>query len=322
MGWNPFKSLKKIVKKIGKGIKKIGKGIKKVIGKIAKPFAKLGIVGQIALGVMMPWAAGAVWQGLTGTAFSMANLGTVATNLAGSSNVFASVAGNVMKGVHWGATRVQGAFSSITEAMSNGLNTMKTKAKELFGINADASDLIKNAPDMKEFDLGTNLSEKAVSDVAASKTVEGQLASTIPDVLTDKTAEKVAAEATDKTLLSQVVDKGKEAILEAPKDLIGGTVTSVLGGVQEGIARTIAPEPEVPYSSEVADFLSEGAATGYTKYNEVDFSKLSQYNDAIGSQAGIYANPLHTVQTMTDNSFGLNTFEYWKSQGFANTTGK
>ena len=82
-------------------------------------------------------------------------------------------------------------------------------------------------------------------------------------------------------------------------------------------------EDETPsYSPEVADFLSEGAATGYTKYNEVDFSKLTQYNDAIGSQAGIYANPLHTVQTMTDNSFGLNTFEYWKSQGFANTTGK
>ena len=52
--------------------------------------------------------------------------------------------------------------------------------------------------------------------------------------------------------------------------------------------------------------------TGYTKYNEVDFSKLNQYNDQIGSQSGIYGNPLHTVQTMTDNSFGLNTFEYWK----------
>ena len=306
MGFNPFKSLKKIVKKIGKGIKKIGKGIKKVIGKIAKPFAKLGIVGQIALGVMMPWAAGAVWQGLTGTAFNMANFGTVATNLAGSPNLFKSIAGNVMKGVHWGATRVQGAFSSITEAMSNGLNTMKTKAQDLFGINADASDLIKNAPDVK-----LEMSPVETKD-------RGQF-------FKDKAAgvtEKVAAEATDKTLLGQVVDKGKEAILEAPKDLIGGTVTSVLGGVQEGIARTIAPEPEIPYSPEVADFLSAGAMTGYTKYNEVDFSKLNQYNDEIGSQSGIYGNPLHTVQTMTDNSFGLNTFEYWKSQGFANTTGK
>ena len=55
MGWNPFKSLKKIVKKIGKGIKKIGKGLKKVMGKVMKPFAKLGIVGQIALGFIMPW---------------------------------------------------------------------------------------------------------------------------------------------------------------------------------------------------------------------------------------------------------------------------
>ena len=306
MGFNPFKSLKKIVKKIGKGIKKIGKGIKKVIGKIAKPFAKLGIVGQIALGVMMPWAAGQIWTGLTGTAFNMANFGTVAGNLAKSTNLFKSIAGNVMKGVHWGATRVQGAFSSITETIGSGLNEMKTKAKELFGINADASDLIKNAPDVK-----LEMSPVETKDM-------GQFFKDKAAGVTEKVTEKV----TDKTLLGQVVDKGKEAILEAPKDLIGGTVTSVLGGVQEGIARTIAPEPEIPYSPEVADFLSAGAMTGYTKYNEVDFSKLNQYNDEIGSQSGIYGNPLHTVQTMTDNSFGLNTFEYWKSQGFANTTGK
>ena len=168
MGW-----LRKKAKQIGKAIKKIGKKIKKVIGKIAKPFAKLGIVGQIALGFIMPWAAGAVFKGF----------GTLASTMAGSSNFFAKAAGTVMKGIHAGASAVKGAFTKVTDAISGGLQNITGKAKEMFGIKADASDFVKNSPDMKEFDLGTNLSEKAISDTAASKTIEGQLSQTIPDAI-------------------------------------------------------------------------------------------------------------------------------------------
>jgi hypothetical protein len=285
MGW-----LRKKAKQIGKAIKKVGKKIKNVIGKIAKPFAKLGIVGQVALGFLMPWAAGAVWQGLTGTTFSLANFGTVAGNLAKSTNIFQSVAGKVMQGIHWGATTVQGAYNSITGAISDGFNNLTGKAKELFGMDADASDLIKNAPDVKvqmspveTKDMGEYFKKKAAG---------------LPTDVVEDVAEK--------TLFEQVKEKGKEAILDIPSKLVTGAVS----GVGKGIAASIA-QPDVEYSPEVADFLSSGAMTGYTKYNEVDFSKLNQYNDQIGSQSGIYGNPLHTVQTMTDNSFGLNTFEYW-----------
>ncbi len=178
-------------------------------------------------------------------------------------------------------------FSSITETIGNGLNEMKTKAQELFGVNADASDLVKNTPE--------------VSKITGKST---------DAVVSDTVTEKVA----DKTFTESLKEKTKEAILDVPSKLITGTV--------EGVTASFTQEPEVPYSPEVADFLSEGALSGYTKYNEVDFSKLNQYNDEINSQAGMYGNPLHTVQTMTDNSFGLNTFEYWKSQGFSNLTGK
>ena len=285
MGW-----LRKKAKQIGRGIKKIGKKFKSLIGKIAKPFAKLGIVGQVALGFLMPWAAGAVWKGLTGTTFSMANFGTVAGNLAKSTNIFQSVAGKVMQGIHWGATTVQGAYNSITGAISDGFNNLTGKAKELFGMDADASDLIKNAPDVKvqmspveTRDMGEYFKKKAAG---------------LPTDVVEDVAEQ--------TLFEQVKEKGKEAILDIPSKLVTGAVS----GVGKGIAASIA-QPDVEYTPEVADFLSSGAMTGYTKYNEVDFSKLNQYNDQIGSQSGIYGNPLHTVQTMTDNSFGLNTFEYW-----------
>ena len=46
-----FKPFKKIIKKIGKGIKKVVKKIGKVVN-------KLGIVGQIGMMFLMPYAMG------------------------------------------------------------------------------------------------------------------------------------------------------------------------------------------------------------------------------------------------------------------------
>ena len=292
MGW-----LRKKAKQIGKGIKKIGKKLKKVIGKIAKPFAKLGIVGQIALGFLMPWAAGAIFKGF----------GTLASTMAGSSNLFVKAAGSLMKGVHWGATKIKGAFTKVTDAISGGLETITGKAKEMFGMGADASDLIKNTPDMKEFDLGTNLSEKSISDAAASKTVEGQLAQTIPDAIskvTDDVIGEISTKATDKTLVESLKQKGKEAILDVPSKLVTGAVS----GVQEGIAASIA-QPDVEYAPDVVDFLNMNAYQGYTTYNEVDFTKLNQYNDQVGSQAGLYGGPIHTVAMSNDSTINLSSVD-------------
>jgi hypothetical protein len=292
MGW-----LRKKAKQIGKGIKKIGKKLKKVIGKIAKPFAKLGIVGQVALGFLMPWAAGAIFKGF----------GTLASTMAGSSSLFVKTAGSLMKGVHWGATKIKGAFTKVTDAISGGLETITGKAKEMFGIGADASDLIKNTPDMKEFDLGTNLSEKSISDAAASKTVEGQLAQTIPDAIgkvTDDVIGEISTKVTDKTLVESLKAKGKEAILDVPSKLVTGAVS----GVQEGIAASIA-QPDVEYAPDVADFLNMNAYQGYTTYNEVDFTKLNQYNDQVGSQAGLYGGPIHTVAMSNDSTINLSSVD-------------
>lgn len=292
MGW-----LRKKAKQIGKAIKSLGKKIKNVIGKIAKPFAKLGIVGQVALGFLMPWAAGAIFKGF----------GTLASTMAGSSNLFVKAAGSLMKGVHWGATKIKGAFTKVTDAISGGLETITGKAKEMFGMKADASDLIKNTPDMKEFDLGKTSYDKAVADAAASKTVEGQLAQTIPDAIgkvTDDVIGEISTKVTDKTLVESLKAKGKEAILDVPSKLVTGAVS----GVQEGIAASIA-QPDVEYTPDVADFLNMNAYQGYTTYNEVDFTKLNQYNDQVGSQAGLYGGPIHTVAMSNDSTINLSSVD-------------
>ncbi len=292
MGW-----LRKKAKQIGKAIKKIGKGIKKVIGKIAKPFAKLGIVGQVALGFLMPWAAGAIFKGF----------GTLASTMAGSSNLFIKAAGTVMKGIHWGATKVKGAFNTVTDAIKGGFETITGKAKELFGMNADASDLVKNAPDMKEFDFGKSAYEKVLEDTITPTTVEGQLAKTIPDAIsgvTDDVIGEISTKVTDKTIVESLKEKGKEALLDIPSKL----TTGVVSGVQEGVAASIA-QPDVEYTADVADFLSANAYQGYTTFNEVDFTKLNQYNDQVGSQAGIYGGPIHTVSFSNDPTIGLSSVD-------------
>ena len=290
MGWNPFKSLKKIVKKIGKGIKKIGKGLKKVMGKIMKPFAKLGIVGQIALGFIMPWAAGAVFSGL----------GTLGTTMAASSNIFVKAAGTVMKGIHAGASAVKGAFTKVTDAISGGLETVTGKAKEMFGIKADASDFIKNAPDMKEFDFGTNLSEKAVADAAVSQTVEGQLASTIPDAVGKVTKDvigDISKQATEKTLVGNI----KQSVLDAPGKLVEGTIASATAGVQEGIARSISPEGDIVYPQNIVDMM--GSTSNYSSvYNETD---LVAEDAKLQSQGGMFGGLVHGASVQTSSNFGL-----------------
>ena len=290
MGWNPFKSLKKIVKKIGKGIKKIGKGLKKVMGKIMKPFAKLGIVGQIALGFIMPWAAGAVFSGL----------GTLGTTMAASSNIFVKAAGTVMKGIHAGASAVKGAFTKVTDAISGGLETVTGKAKEMFGIKADASDFIKNAHDMKEFDFGTNLSEKAVADAAVSQTVEGQLASTIPDAIGKVTKDvigDISKQATEKTLVGNI----QQAVLDAPGKLVEGTIASATAGVQEGIARSISPEGDIVYPQNIVDMM--GSTSNYSSvYNETD---LVAEDAKLQSQGGMFGGLVHGASVQTSSNFGL-----------------
>lgn len=295
MGFNPFKNLKKIVKGIGKGIKKIGKGLKKVMGKIMKPFAKLGIVGQIALGFIMPWAAGAIFSGF----------GTLATSMAASSNMFIKAAGTVMKGIHAGASTVKGAFTKVTDAISGGLETVTGKAKEMFGIKADASDFIKNAPEMKEFDFGSNLSEKAISDVAATKTIEGQLASTIPNAIgkvTDSVIGDISKKATEETLLGSI----KKAAFEAPGKLVDGTIASTTAGIKEGIARSISPEGDINYPPNVVDMLGT-TNTFSSVFNEKD---LVAEDAKLQSQGGMFGGLIHGAVVQTNSSFGLEDTEW------------
>ena len=103
------KGIKKVAKKIVKVQKKVWKGIKKVGGKVMKAINKAGIVGQIGLMLIMPYAMSGlgslIGNAAGGLSATWNGFGNWASTMMGKSNVFAKAVGNIARGVyHAGAT--------------------------------------------------------------------------------------------------------------------------------------------------------------------------------------------------------------------------
>lgn len=108
-----------IVKGIKKVVKKIGKGIKSVFKKVGKFMGKIGFVGQLALGLIMPYALPALGGALGGFATSL-------MNTAGS-GVFSSIArgaGQFLNAAVKVGTRVGSVFKSVTQAVTKTVGQM------------------------------------------------------------------------------------------------------------------------------------------------------------------------------------------------------
>lgn len=102
-----FKGVKKVFKKVGKAVKSAFKSVGKFMGKI-------GIVGQLAVGLFMPYALG----------FLGSTLGGWAGTLMQSANPFVSGAGKFLNAAVKMGTRVGQAFSSVTEAVKTTIGDM------------------------------------------------------------------------------------------------------------------------------------------------------------------------------------------------------
>lgn len=110
---------KKIFKGIKKVFKKIGKGIKSAFKKVGKFMGKIGIVGQLGLALIMPYALPALGGFLGGAATAMMNTGVggfLGTAIKGAGH-FLNAAVNV-------GTRVGTAFKSVTSAVTDTIGNM------------------------------------------------------------------------------------------------------------------------------------------------------------------------------------------------------
>ena len=322
MGWNPFKSIKKIVKSVGKRIKKIGRGLKKIMAKIAKPFAKLGPLGSIALGMLMPWAAGAIWTGMTGTTLTLANFGQVATGLtsAANTNLFTKAVGYVMKGVHWAASGVKTAYTNISTKISEGFTGLKNKAQEVFGVNADAGDLVadavQNGPELdvaQSVDFSKNIATEAAVQPLG---VELDTAKILTDSTSSEVSGKVAEKAVEKsffemsaffTTVNTRSDKGMRKEyqrLRKEAEATDKAKESVIGAVGTNLDAALAPQEETAEGgisyAQPYNFLGDN--TSYTKYNE--------QQTMLQNQGYSFGGPAYDANIQS-SSFGQDAYYSW-----------
>jgi hypothetical protein len=114
-----FKPLKKIVKKIGKKVKKVFKKIGRAIG-------KLGIVGQIGMMFLMPYAAGALGS-FFGTAGTLSKWGAT---LLGKSGIASKALGHTLNAINTVGTTIGKVYTGVTDTISNAFDTVMKKGTQ------------------------------------------------------------------------------------------------------------------------------------------------------------------------------------------------
>jgi hypothetical protein len=119
-----------IFSKIWKGIKKVGKkiakGVKNTFKKIGAAIGKLGVVGQIGMMFLMPYAMGAL------SSFMGSALGTVgqwSANLLSKSGIGAKALGHTLNVIHKAGTFAGKVYTTLTDTIGNALDRTTNFAK-------------------------------------------------------------------------------------------------------------------------------------------------------------------------------------------------
>ena len=116
--------------KIWKGIKKVGKkiakGVKKTFKKIGAAIGKLGVVGQIGMMFLMPYAMGAL------SSFAGSALGTVgqwSANLLSKSGIGAKALGHTLNVIHKAGTFAGKVYTTVTDTIGNAIDRVGNFSK-------------------------------------------------------------------------------------------------------------------------------------------------------------------------------------------------
>lgn len=163
--------LSKAWKGLKKVVKKVGKGIKKVVNKIGKAFGKLGIVGQLGMMFLMPYAM----SGLSSFfgQFAGTQAGTWANTLLNSKNIASRALGTTMDLIHKAGTGVGNIYKSVTETIGNAFDN----TKKFFGIETDSEvlDTVNSKVQKGVADEKIKLDAKAIVDKGLGLDVETPL---------------------------------------------------------------------------------------------------------------------------------------------------
>ena len=139
----------KIFKGVKKVFKKIGKGIKSAFKKVGKFMGKLGIVGQIGLGLLLPGIGGM--------------LGKWAVTAMGSSSAIVSAAGHFVNAAVNIGTKVGSVFKTVTQGVTNVIGETVGAALNKVGLDGVVLDVTKSLG--INAGQGINIADKSFSSV-------------------------------------------------------------------------------------------------------------------------------------------------------------
>lgn len=181
---------KKIFKGVKKVFKKIGSGIKKTVKKVGKFMGKLGIVGQIGLGLILPGIGT-----MMGSMF-----GQLAGALSASSIGIVKGAGQLINAAVNIGTKAGNVFSTITEGVGKVLGEVTGATLNKLGVKQIGTVSLQD----KGFASIWDTTQKAFSDVAAQGKDLFSMDTLTADNIFMKKAEQVAT----------------DAIVDAPAELV------------------------------------------------------------------------------------------------------
>ena len=117
--------LSKAWKGIKKAVKKVGKGIKKVFKKVGAAIGKLGIVGQIGMMFLMPYATSAL-----GSFFGASGkLATWSTKLLGKAGMGSQALGHGLNLINKAGTFAGNVYNSVSQTIGNAVDRVTNFAK-------------------------------------------------------------------------------------------------------------------------------------------------------------------------------------------------
>lgn len=233
-----FKKLFKGVKKV---FKKIGKGIKKAVGKVGKFMGKLGIVGQIGLGLLLPGVGS-----MMGSMF-----GKLAGSLMTSSIGIVKGAGQVINAAVNIGTKAGNVFSSITEGVTKVVGEVAGATLNKLGVKNIGTVSLEG----KGFGSIWETTQTAISDVASAG---GDLFSM--DTLTgaNKYLTQSAVDAGEAALAgTDTASTYTDAMLEDLPQTMQPGFTPQESVIEQGLDFTGAPTPSAPSLSQ-ADIIEAG----------------------------------------------------------------
>ena len=268
------------LRKIGK---KIGRGIKKVVKKVGRAFGKLGIVGQLGMMFLMPYAMSglsSLWSSTVGKAFGQfatSQAGTFASNLVAKGGIKGAI-GQAMGAIHSAGSAIGTAYNSISTAISNGFdragNFLEGKG---FTLTPDAGAI---DPDMLSQikDVSTQ-ADKVTQEVITGAPKDRVIKYDVSDVVKDK-----------KSLLEKGTEFASESWDEFKKDLTDPRQYGKKGArlafahLQEGLAPDLPVQKHLnisPFDIGTIDtYNSQGI------FNEIDFSRMNTAYQSQGSSWG------------------------------------